>query len=378
MPSASFAIAPGKSVKSWQQLGLNLASRIYGGRDVVMAIDLTESVGLNAEGRLRLTQIIEDSLQSGDTVYVVPFASQINPLQPDINPLTQQRGIKFKGKPADIEQILNILPFESQINLSNTDIQNAELFTYRGLAQLNQCRLADNTALKPQSIVWLTDAPLLTQPGIDSATWIETPANSSFRRAESSASQERQSWLDALPIKERSQTITTDNNRTYQLSVVDIAPTVQEFCTPAPGGKETCLVTPYVVKLLLFPTLIGIILLGIGGFWLKYLISLNKRWKLKITFESDGDKEEQVCYLKHKQKIAIGDDSLNAIFCPGDEVRGYLQRKGNRLYLTPSKSLPVFYREQEVKKDIAIERNSFRLNCPFKDQNFDLAIKLTK
>ena len=372
------AIAPGKSVKSWQQLGLNLANRIYGGRDVVIAIDLTESVGLNAEGRLRLTQIIEDSLQSGDTVYIVPFASDINPLQPDVDPLTPQRGIKFKGKPADIEQILDVLPFESEVNLSNTDIQNAELFTYKGLAQLNQCRLNDNTALKPQSVVWLTDAPLLTNPGINSATWVETPANSPFRLADSAASKERQSWLQALPITERSKTITTDDNRIYQLSVVDLAPTVQEFCTPAPGGKETCLVTPYVGKLLLFPILIGIILLGIGGFWLRYLISLNKRWKLKIKFESDEHKEEQVCYLKHKQKIAIGDDGLNAIYCPGDEVRGYLQRKGNSFYLMPLKSQPIFYREQEVKQTIAIERNSFRLNCPYQDRNFDLAIKLIK
>ena len=198
------AIAPGKPVKPWQQLGLNLASRIYGGRDVVMAIDLTESVGLNAEGRLRLTQIIEDSLQSGDTVYVVPFASGVNPLQPDVNSLTAQRGIKFRGKAEDIEQILDVLPFESEVNLSNTDIQNAELFTYKGLAQLNQCRLNDNTALKPQSVVWLTDAPLLTNPGIDSATWVETPANSPFRLADSAESQERQSWLEALPVKERS------------------------------------------------------------------------------------------------------------------------------------------------------------------------------
>ena len=371
-------IAPGKSVKPWQQFSLNLASRIYGGRDVVMAIDLTESVGLNAEGRLRLTQIIEDSLQRGDTVYVVPFASDVNPLQSDVNPLTARRGIKFKGKPADIEQILNVLPFESEVNLSNTDIQSAELFTYKGLAQLNQCRLNDNTALKPQSVVWLTDAPLLTNPGIDSDTWVETPADSPFRLADSAASKERQSWLQALPITERSKTITTDDNRTYQLSVVDLAPTVQEFCTPAPGGKETCLVTPYIVKLLLFPTLIGIILLGIGGFWAKYLISLNKRWKIKIAFESDEDKEAQVCYLKHQQKIALGDDSLNAIYCPGDEVRGYLQRKGNRLYLIPLKSQPIFYRQQEIKQTIPIKRNNFRLNCPFKEKNFDLAIKVTK
>ena len=268
-------IAPGKPVKPWQQFGLNLASRIYGGRDVVIAIDLTKSVGLNAEGRLRLSQIVEDSLQPGDTVYVVPFASKVDPLQSDRNPLRPQYGIKFRGKPEDIEQILNVLPFESELNLSNTDIQNAELFTYKGLARLNQCRLHENTALKPQSVVWLTDAPLLTQPGIDSDTWVETPADSPFRRANSIASQERQSWLEALAIIERSKTITTNDNRTYQLSVADIVPTVQEFCTPAPGGKETCLVTPYVLKLLLFPTLIGFILLGVGGFGARYLISLN-------------------------------------------------------------------------------------------------------
>ncbi|MEO1670875.1 MAG: VWA domain-containing protein, partial [Cyanobacteria bacterium J06631_2] len=80
------AIAPGKPVKAWQQWGLNVAARLYGGRDVVMAIDLTESVGLNAEGRLRLTQIIEDSLQSGDTVYLMPFATEVNPLQPGVDP----------------------------------------------------------------------------------------------------------------------------------------------------------------------------------------------------------------------------------------------------------------------------------------------------
>lgn len=370
------AIAPGNNVKSWQQFGLNLASRIYGGRDVVIAIDLTESVGLNAEGRLRLTQIIEDSLQSGDTVYVVPFASEVNPLQPDINPLTKQQGIKFRGKPADIESILKVLPFESEIKLNNTDIQNAELFTYRGLAQLNQCRLGENTALKPQSIVWLTDAPLLTKSGIDSATWVETPANSPFRLLDSSASQERQSWLQALPIKERSQTITTDNNRSYQLSVVDLVPTVQEFCTPTPGGKETCLVTPYLAKLLLLPTLIVMGLIVGGCFWGKYLISVNKKWRLKISFESD--KEEQVCYLKNKQKIAIGDDNLNSIYCPGNESRGYLQRKGNRLYLIPLKTQPIFYREQKIVKKLAIKHDTFRLNCPLGAKNFTFNIKLTK
>ena len=378
MTSNCKTIAPGKPVKPWQQWGLNLASRIYGGRDVVMAIDLTESVGLNAEGRLRLTQIIEDSLQSGDTVYVLPFASEVNPLQPDIDPLTPQQGIKFRGKAEDVEAILNVLPFESNISLSNTDIQNAELFTYKGLAQLNQCRLAENNPLKPQSIVWLTDAPLSTDPGIDSATWIETPADSPFRRSDSQLSKERENWLQALPIEKRSQTITTDNNRTYELSIVDIAPTVQEFCTPAPGGKETCLVTPYVLKLLLFPTLFTIIILGIGGIAARYAISLNKKWKIKVTFESDEDKEPQTCYLKHKQKIAIGDNSLNAITCPDKELRGRLIRRGNKLYLKPTKNEPIFYRDREIDKEIEITPDRFTINCPINGQDFEISIKVFK
>lgn len=369
-------IAPGQNPKPWQQFGLKLTSRIYDGRDVVIAIDLTESVGLNAEGRLRLTQIIQDSLQSGDTVYVVPFASEINPLQPDVNPITRQSGIKFRGKPEDIATILNTLSFESEINLSNTDIQNAELFVYQKLAQLNQCRLTDNQAIKPQSVVWLTDAPLLTPPGITSDTWIETPADSPFRRENSEASQNRQSWLDTLPIKQRSRTITTNDNRSYQLSVVDIAPTVQEFCTPAPGGKETCLVTPYIFKMLWLPSLIITCLIIAGSWGVKYWISLNKKWKIKITFESDDTKEEQTCYLKHRQKIAIGDNNLNAIPSPGEEVRGYLIRKGNKLYLKPTKNLPLIYREQELNKETEINHSRFTINCPFGGKDFDIGMRV--
>ncbi|MEO0927467.1 MAG: VWA domain-containing protein [Cyanobacteria bacterium J06643_13] len=374
------AIAPGKPVKAWQQWGLDLAARLNGGRDVVLAIDLTESVGLNAEGRLRLTQIIEDSLQSGDTVYLMPFATEVNPLQPGVDPLALSAGIEFKPRPEVIEQILDVLPFESAINLSNTDIQQAELFTYRGLARLNQCRLDDNVAPKPQSVIWLTDAPLLTEAGIDSATWIETPAKSPFRRADSQASQDRQAWLQALPIEERSQTITTDNNRTYELTVVDLPPTVQEFCTPAPGSKETCLVTPYLFKLLLFPTLIGFIVLGVGAFGAKYLISLNKKWRVKVRYISNEDLEAKSCSLKHKQKIAIGGQGSNAIFCPGEDIRGYLIRKGNKMYLKPTRSAPLLYRDRQLDQEIEITRDRLTINCPFveqgKNQDFEIDLKV--
>ena len=382
MTSNCKAIAPGKTPNTWQQLGLNLASRIYGGRDVVIAIDLTESVGLNAEGRRRLRQIVEDTLQSGDTVYIVPFAATVNPLQPDIDPLVQQNGIKFSGKPENIERILNVLPFESDLNLRNTDIQNAEWFTYKGLARLNQCRLDANVAPKPQSIVWLTDAPLLEEPGIDSATWIETPRNSPFRLPNSQLSKERESWIKALPIKERSQTITTENDRTYELSVVDIPPTVQEFCTPAPGGEETCLVTPYLVKLLLFPTLFLIIVLGLAGWGTKRFISLNKRWRVRVSFVSDDNLEAKSCYLKHKEKITIGDNSTKGIFCPGEDIRGYLIRRGNKIYLKPTNNGTLLYGDRLVEKEIEITRNIFSINCPVENkrrqQDFEIDLKVSR
>ncbi|WP_036486923.1 hypothetical protein [Myxosarcina sp. GI1] len=371
-------ISPGQPLKTWQQFGLKLASRIYGGRDVVVAVDLTESVGLNAEGRLRLTQIIKDSLQPGDLVYVVPFASKVNPLQSDRNAIALDNGIKFRRKPEVIEQIVNTLPFESEIQFNNTDIQNAELFAYRELARLNQCRLVGSIPLKPQSVVWLTDAPLLTEAGIDSATWIETPANSPFRQSESQLSQERQSWLQTLPLNKRSQVITTDDNRTYQLSIVDIPPIAQEFCTPAPGGKETCLVTPYIVKMLWLPTLILAALLIAGGFYGKYLISLKKKWKLKVSFDSDDNIEPRTCYLKHGQKIAIGSNDLSAISCPGEDIRGYLYRKGNKLYLKPTKNAPILYRDRELNKEELIERDRFKLNCPERGKNFDISVKVVK
>jgi transposase len=58
-------------------------------------------------------------------------------------------------------------------------------------------------------VVWLTDAPLLKEPGITSDTWIETPADSPFRDATSPESQERWGWVEALPLEARSHSITT-------------------------------------------------------------------------------------------------------------------------------------------------------------------------
>jgi hypothetical protein len=369
-PSCSKVTPSQQPLSNVQKNGLKLAA-IGQGRDVVMAIDLTESVGLNDEGRLRLKQIIQDSLQLGDSVYVVPFASTVNPLQPQVNPLAAGAAIPFQGRPADIDRILQALPLNSSRKHQNTDIQQAEATIYTGLAQLNQCRLTKNLGVKSQSIVWLTDAPLSTPAGITSAVWVETPGESPFRVQNSAASQERQQWLQALPIQLRSQKISN-----YNLSVADIPPTVQEFCTPAPGGRETCLVDGYLVRQLWLPALVLLIgFLGLvgGGFWLfRYWRSLQQSWKLTVADEHDS--EPRIHYLRNHHKLGIGSD----IECRGGETRGYLRREGNRLFLEPLKGegLEVYYQNREVTQRQVLTGKNIRLNCPHQSCDFELTINI--
>lgn len=369
-PSCSKVTPSQQPLSNVQKNGLKLAA-IGQGRDVVMAIDLTESVGLNDEGRLRLKQIIQDSLQSGDSVYVVPFASTVNPLQPQVDPLAAGAAIPFHGRPADIDRILQALPLNSSRKHQNTDIQQAEATIYKGLAQLNQCRLTENLGVKSQSVVWLTDAPLSTPVGITSAVWVETPGESPFRVQNSAASQERQQWLKALPIQLRSQKISN-----YNLSVADISPTVQEFCTPAPGGRETCLVDGYLVRQLWLPALvlsIGFLALVGGGFWLfRYWRSLQQSWKLTVADEHDS--EPRIHYLRNHHKLGIGSD----IECHGGETRGYLRREGNRLFLEPLKGegLEVYYQNREVTQRQVLTGKNIRLNCPHQSCDFELTIHI--
>jgi hypothetical protein len=372
--SCSKVVPSHQPLSSWQKTGLNLTSS-WQGRDVVLAIDLTGSVRLNDEGRLRLKQIIQDSLRPGDAVYVVPFASTVNPLQPQVDCLATDAAIPFDGKPTDIdsakptlhERILQTLPLKSSNALQNTDIQIAEATIYRGLAQLNQCRLTSNKSIRSQSVVWLTDAPLLTKPGITSVTWVETPANSPYRQQNSAESKERQEWLDALPLQLRSQKIGN-----YNLSVVDIAPTVQEFCTPAPGGQETCLINGYLLQQLWLPVLLsclGILTTLAGGiWWFRYWRSLQQAWKLTIADGSDS--EPQICYLRNRQRLGIGSD----IECQGQDIRGYLRREGNKLFLEPSGELPIHYQNNEVTQRQILTGRCIRLHYPHQSRELELTI----
>lgn len=159
----------------------------------------------------------------------------------------------------DVKKVIQASPLKSDPNLKNADIQQAELFVYQNLAQLNYCRLRENVPIRSQSVVWITDAPVLTKPGIGSTMWIETPENSPFRQANSQESKLRWQWIQRLEPNKREREIPTVQNQVYKLIVVDISPTVPEICTPVPGNKEICQVTPYLIRQLWLPTLVVLI-----------------------------------------------------------------------------------------------------------------------
>jgi hypothetical protein len=105
-------VIPGQPLSSVQKIGLNLVSVLHGKRDVVLAIDLTESVGLNDEGRIRLRQIVEDSLKPGDSVYVVPFDKNValEEVTPGVNSLVTPIQFNIKSQ-ENIEKVLAKIPF---------------------------------------------------------------------------------------------------------------------------------------------------------------------------------------------------------------------------------------------------------------------------
>lgn len=385
MTDASVTISPGEPISPLQILGLNIVSRLRGGRDVVLAIDLTESVGLNEEGRIRLRQIVEDSLKPGDLVYVVPFAKDITLEEVILGVHPLGIPIEFSSKSKEnIDKILQKIPFVSDPNHFGVDIQRAELKIYQAIAQINQNRLQQNQPIKAQSIIWMTDAPLLTQVGITSQVWVETPADSPFRIADTAESQQRQAWIRALPLHKRSLPIKTNNHKEYNLTVVDIPPRLQEFCTPAPGGQETCLVTPYIIKQLWLPGLISLLAFAALVFGLIKYLRLYKKWELIVDCEAKDNLEDQKCRLPNNKKIAIGDGESNShcvdfIGCPGADVRAYLERKGEKFYLVPTNSAPIYYNGQSITSRTTISSSRFKINCPDnQNREYEIVIKVKK
>jgi hypothetical protein len=158
------------------------------------------------------------------------------------------------------------------------------------------------------------------------------------------------------------------------LSVVDIAPTVQEFCTPAPGGQETCLINGYLLQQLWLPVLLsslGILTALAGGiWWFRHWRSLKLAWKLTIGDESDS--EQQICYLRNQQRLGIGSD----IECRGHDIRGYLRREGNKLWLEPSGELPIHYQNSEVTQRQLLTGRCIRLSYPHQSRDLELTITI--
>ena len=383
MTDTPVKVTPGQSLTYPQTIGLKIVSLLHQGRDVILAVDMTESVGLNDEGRLRLREIIEDSINPGNSVYIVPFAKDVVLGKLSVNPFVTPIIFHQKSK-ENIDEILQKVSFDSAPSLYGTDIQRAELTIYQAVAQINQNRLQENQPIKPQSIIWLTDAPLLTPPGISSKVWIETPADSPFRIANSPESQQRQAWMKALPLHKRSLAIPTNNNKEYNLTIVDVAPTVQEFCTPAPGEKETCLVTPYLIKQLWLPGLISLCIFVAFIFGLVKFLRLQKKWELVVDFEDEDNQEEQRCKLPNNKRIAVGEgeyDStcVGSIECPGVDVRAYFERKGEKFYLVPTNSAPIYYNGHQITSRTSIASSRFKINCPdTSNREYEIVIQIKK
>lgn len=379
LPNALPKVTPGQNLTSQQKVALQVVARFHNKRDVVLAIDLTESVGINDEGRIRLRQIIEDSLKAGDSVYVVPFASDVVSSEKISNLYPLGVPINFNSKNQEnINKVLKKIPLAANLKLQNTDIQQAEITIYQGLAQLNQNRLQQNQPIKFQSVVWITDAPLLAQSGNE---WIETPADSPFRAVDSSQSKARQSWINALPLNKRELLIQTADSKEYKLAVVDIEPTVQKFCTIAPNNQEFCKVNSYLLGQLLLSILIAISSIVFISILAKYFIDLNKKWRIYVVADL-GDYEKKCRPLLPGKYLAIGQTDSNCIDdinCPGSEVRAYLERQGNQLYLVPTQLAPIEWKGKQVSKRVRLTASSIKLNCPTdKHGDFYLNIKIKK
>ncbi|XFA73124.1 hypothetical protein RYO59_001362 [Thermosynechococcaceae cyanobacterium Okahandja] len=344
-------IVPGnRPLTSQQRQGLAWVGR-WGGRDVVLAIDLTESVGLNDPGRLHLRQIVEKTLTKGDTLHIIPFATTAR------SPVV----FEYQGV-ADIPKILAAVPMTAGFE-RGTDIQCAERFVYRYLAQLNQERLHNHQPIKEQSVIWLTDAPLNLPEG-QAAQWVEAP-NSPCGITGSPAAAERSQWLQALPMTQRS-----IQPGQFQLTVVDIPATVQEFCTPKPGGGEVCLVNSYLWGQLWWQILLAS-LLGLGGIGIG--LGLLIRWlrqQIPWTVTVQVADQEYQFNLKHGQKIGLGGavpGTFWVVPLPSMEAIATLDRRNQTLVIHPLQP-DLIYNGQPIVGAVAIPKQYGFISLAYKDE----------
>ncbi|MFM6402284.1 MAG: VWA domain-containing protein, partial [Planktothrix sp.] len=92
---------------------------------------------------------------------------------------------------------------------------------------------------------------------------------------------------------------------------------------------------------------------------------------------------DQTCSLGNHQRIAIGEYEFgcqDTIDLPGAEVRAYLVRKGEKLYLEPTNNSRIEYQDKIVDKKIQITRSRIDFNCPNPKppKNYRITIKIQK
>jgi hypothetical protein len=104
---------------------------------------------------------------------------------------------------------------------------------------------------------------------------------------------------------------------------------------------------------------------------------LNTAWTIKVS-SNDDENEIQRYTLKTSQRINIGGEGVNTIDCPGEETRCYLERRGNQLYLKPSKQAEIFYRGNQLTQEVKIDKNYLTLTYHHNHQDFDLQIQISK
>jgi hypothetical protein len=218
----------------------------------------------------------------------------------------------------------------------------------------------------------MTDAPLFTPSPATEQDWIETPSNSPFRNISSELSKERNAWLQNLPFlskTERSHQI----NGNYKLTVVDIAPTVQEVCTYAPSGQTSCIVTPYLINQLWFPATI----FGLGGIILAtglilgflHIRAIKKTWKISINNGED---------VKTRNRYELGQDPFD---CEDSEERGYLVRRGKDLWIQPiqGNEFKILVDGDEINRNEKITKNYFTVKLTTKNnRSYEFIVKITK
>ncbi|WP_235334516.1 hypothetical protein [Aphanizomenon flos-aquae] len=108
----------------------------------------------------------------------------------------------------------------------------------------------------------------------------------------------------------------------------------------------------------------------------------KKKWKLQIRFEDNAEDKEKLCILPNKKKIAIGEDDPScedSIDCPGGEIRGHLQRQGEKLYLVPIPEGNIQLNNKKIISKTLITNSRFTLNCPdSRQRDYQINVKVEK